>query len=384
LDLQVAVLAMSNLFLVCFGIFALPTANALNRLLRRQGSSPSFPKRQTLELPDDLDSLFSENSQALLAELMGQTSMIGFSLTALSMPTTTTTTRQELSGCHSAYVYCGQGISTCSPEGGWMIDVSAVDRESGFHLQCELRIGEGRCMEGVEYELSLDLPLGSFEITEETLHSEIFDSTLGMVGDISLLFAGGGPVRRLSQGGTETLGPGAGAAIGAACSDDWDCASNRCYRGLLPTGACACNSETNAGCNAGLFCSDELTIADGLPECVGEDRTLELLISPDSNPSTSTSSHFYHHLAFNLGQHNVVLGGGLSSQHVSIFATVCPCEGKCENNSDSPSDAPSDNIPSSVPTLTPVISTTTPSSAQTGAPTSPTNPQGTQPLLASS
>ena len=132
------------LVLVCFGIFALPTANALNRLLRRQGSNPSFPERQTLELPDDLDSLFSENSQALLAELMGQTSMIGFSLTALSVPTTTTTP-QEPSGCHSAYVYCGQGISTCSLDGGWMIDVSAVHRESGFHLQAAIGLGLFQC-----------------------------------------------------------------------------------------------------------------------------------------------------------------------------------------------------------------------------------------------
>jgi len=59
--------------------------------------------------------------------------------------------------------------------------------------------------------------------------------------------------------------------VDSACWYDEECASLRCYYGeQLPDtpGICACNSQSNAGCDVGQVCSDEPTYVDGLPECV--------------------------------------------------------------------------------------------------------------------
>jgi len=177
-----------------------------SRRLRREPTKPSSHAhhRQTEEFPPllegaaaaldssatELKAVADEGTQALLPGWSVENSTTSF-----SMPVSD-------SSCHSAYVYCGQDASTCSLGGGWELDVSAMNLDRGLAIQCELRIGAGRCAESTnQVELPVvdtDAIVGAFEITSSILRSQLFNDTLGLVEDLRLLLPDGGPARRLS------------------------------------------------------------------------------------------------------------------------------------------------------------------------------------------
>ena len=183
-------------------------AGAGARLLRRQPTI-STGKRKTQEIPpcsmnstavptlissnsSELDALADEEVQAFLA---GWT--VDASLTSFSMPS---------SSCYTAYVFCGPQASICSLEGGWELDVSAMHLEQDLTVQCELRLGAGRCDNNSIVPIEVppadaDTIIGAFEIAAGLFRTQLFDSALGMIDDLQLVFPDGEPARRLAHTG---------------------------------------------------------------------------------------------------------------------------------------------------------------------------------------
>lgn len=183
-------------------LLLLPSAASATttRLLRRGVMLQRYANRNTpANVPSDMAVLFNEvlnneDDEQLLWQLMRE----GSSFFSLSM-SMTTRPPAPVTGCHSAYVYCGQGVSTCELNGGWAVDLSVLHLDSGGHIQCELRLGNGRCTEA-DYELSLeDIPIGSFEITGMSMRTELLSSfDIGLVPEIFLDSVDRRPMRHLS------------------------------------------------------------------------------------------------------------------------------------------------------------------------------------------
>jgi len=309
----------------------------------------------------------------------------------------------KLPTCQSAYVYCGQGASTCSLDGGWEINLAAMDLSGDFRLACELRLGSGRCIEGSDFEVSPDAPVGTFEITEEMLHPAILSGLgLGIVNDIIMEVSGGGPVRRLAS-----LEGHADELLGDA---------NQLYQDHLDEVLGQAEHLYQDHQDAVLGQAEHL-YQDHQDEVLGQAERIyienqdELLEEADrlyevhQDEVLVQAEHLYQDLVLKFDDYNIVFGGELSQEHVAFYATVCTCGGEnCDwtNNPDTSSVSPSETIepsatfvplpdtaspsfstsaslePSASPSLSPVSSqlpTTAPTTASTPALT-PTNNNG--------
>jgi len=195
---------MSRFLLSSFAVLSfLPSASSASpRRLRRglptlhrqaQDMAPSNIPQVDVDMAILFNQVLSnEENEHLMWQLMGQGSIMMSGFSMMSM-----TTQPPNAGCHSAYVYCGQGASTCDLNGGWTVDFSAMHLGSGTRIQCELRLGTGTCSQA-DFELSVDdIPIGSFEITEESMSAQLASANMGMTPDVVLDVVDGG-TRRLS------------------------------------------------------------------------------------------------------------------------------------------------------------------------------------------
>jgi len=336
--------------LITIMLMLMPSALAASQLLRRTNTLNnhygeakdtvlSYNPDPNVALETLQALLVNEGEQQLLSQLMSQGS-------SMSMPTTL----PPISSCQSAYAYCGQGVSTCSLDGGWELDFSAMDLDSGFHLQCELRIGSGRCIEGANYDVSPDAPIGTFEITEEFLHTAVFSSLdVGMVDDIILVVtdAQGGPVRHLSSLGEHTE-----------------------------------------------------EVVEHLSSLEGQEEIVEQLsfLEGQEQVFLENAKHLYQDLDFQFEDYSITFGGEFSLEHVAFYATICPCAGDtCEwsnapNNNDNVSPGATlepitdvepeavfepSAVPSAVPSASPSFSPSTsvePTVSPSQSPTSSQSP----------